>query len=194
MDEKKAMGLDDNEDTQEVKRLRFLEKGKKDLYEDLTATRRMLAVPFVGKGVPARVSEFASPEMMIGMTVLAYHVEGLRVSDVKGLVRYFSDKLNDQLGNMKTRSARIEFENFLQDEKERLQTEAKQKFEQLQAEATDETDPAYKKAKAALEKAIKRQPIPLELLNSDDETQMEFTKIFLEKSLDAMEVSVRQPI
>ena len=37
-----------------------------------------MAVPFVGKDVPSRSSEFAHPDVVIGLTILAYRYEGLR--------------------------------------------------------------------------------------------------------------------
>ena len=44
-------------------------------------SRRLLAVPFVGKDVPSRASEFAHPDVVIGLAVLAYRYEGLRRTD-----------------------------------------------------------------------------------------------------------------
>jgi hypothetical protein len=35
-------------------------------------SRLKLGVPFVGKDVPSRSSEFAHPDVIIGLTVLAY--------------------------------------------------------------------------------------------------------------------------
>ena len=35
-------------------------------------SRFKLAIPFVGKDVPSRASEFAHPDIIIGLTVLAY--------------------------------------------------------------------------------------------------------------------------
>ena len=48
-------------------------------------TRRLLAVPFVGKDAPSPSSEFAHPDVAIGLTALAYRYEGLRTRDF-GLV------------------------------------------------------------------------------------------------------------
>jgi hypothetical protein len=39
-------------------------------------TRAKLAIPFVGKDVPSRSSEFAHPDIIIGLTILAYRYEG----------------------------------------------------------------------------------------------------------------------
>ena len=43
-------------------------------------SRRLLAVPFVGKDVPSRASEFSHPDVVIGMTILAYRY--LLISDL----------------------------------------------------------------------------------------------------------------
>ena len=37
--------------------------------------RRLLAVPFVGKDVPSRASEFSHPDVVIGFAILAYRYE-----------------------------------------------------------------------------------------------------------------------
>jgi hypothetical protein len=50
-------------------------------------TRKLLAVPFVGKDVPSPASEFAHPDVVIGMTVLAYRYEGLRWGDFQLVMR-----------------------------------------------------------------------------------------------------------
>ena len=44
-------------------------------------SRFKLAIPFVGKDVPSRASEFAHPDIIIGLTILAYRYEGLRRPD-----------------------------------------------------------------------------------------------------------------
>ena len=46
-------------------------------------SRFKLAIPFVGKDVPSRASEFAHPDIIIGLTVLAYRYEGLRTPDFR---------------------------------------------------------------------------------------------------------------
>jgi len=54
-------------------------------------SRLKLAIPFVGKDVPSAASEFAHPDIIIGLTVLAYRYQGLRRTDfeedVMGLLR-----------------------------------------------------------------------------------------------------------
>ena len=44
----------------------------------ITESRKLCAVPFVGKDVPSRSSEFAHPDITISLTILAYRYGGLR--------------------------------------------------------------------------------------------------------------------
>ena len=44
-------------------------------------SRAKLAIPFVSKDVPSPASEFAQPDVVIGLTVLGYRIEGLRFGD-----------------------------------------------------------------------------------------------------------------
>ena len=50
---------------------------------DLRKTRLKMAVPFRGKDSPSEASEFAHPDITIGLTVLAYQYEGMREEDFK---------------------------------------------------------------------------------------------------------------
>eukprot|EP00954_Amorphochlora_amoebiformis_P010951 855391-Amorphochlora_amoeboformis.AAC.1 len=56
-------------------------------------TRYMLAIPFVGKDVPSRASEFAHPDVVIGLTILAYRYSGLRWDDFDHIVGSMRTKL-----------------------------------------------------------------------------------------------------
>lgn len=38
-------------------------------------SRKVTAVPFVGKDVPSQKSEFSHPDVVIGLTILAYRYE-----------------------------------------------------------------------------------------------------------------------
>ena len=42
---------------------------------NMPETRRYLAIPFEGKDVPSKSSEFAHPDVTIGLTILAYRCE-----------------------------------------------------------------------------------------------------------------------
>lgn len=42
-----------------------------------------MAVPFVGKDTPSASSEFANPDVLIGLTILSYRLDGMRSNDLK---------------------------------------------------------------------------------------------------------------
>jgi thiol-disulfide isomerase/thioredoxin len=84
-------------------------------YEELTRvepamprSRFKLAIPFVGKDVPSRASEFAHPDIIIGLTILGYRYEGLREvdfeQDVMGLLRASFEK---EIGPFRQRKSAI---------------------------------------------------------------------------------------
>ncbi|KOO34742.1 nxn protein, partial [Chrysochromulina tobinii] len=62
-----------------------------ELEPNMPRSRYKLAIPFLGKDVPSPASEFAHPDVIIGLSVLAYRYEGLRseefAQDVVGLIR-----------------------------------------------------------------------------------------------------------
>jgi hypothetical protein len=77
-------------------------------------SRQLLSVPFVGKDVPAKFSEFAHPDVLIGLTILGYRYEGLRTTDVKDLVKQLKLEMQNQSGPFVDRPARALFSNWLQ--------------------------------------------------------------------------------
>ncbi|CAE7245536.1 unnamed protein product [Symbiodinium natans] len=59
-------------------------------------TRLQMAVPFTGLETPSIASEFANPDVAIGLTILAFGHEGMRRSDVKTMLLLLkSDLLRD---------------------------------------------------------------------------------------------------
>jgi hypothetical protein len=75
--------------------------------------RHVLAVPFLGKDVPSPASEFAHPDVLIGLSFLAYCNEGLRLSDMKILVSHLKRNLSIEAGPMHERPTSKLFENWL---------------------------------------------------------------------------------
>jgi hypothetical protein len=53
----------------------------------MPGSRRRNAVPFVGKDSPSRASEFAQPDISAGLTILAFRYEGMRQTDLHGVVQ-----------------------------------------------------------------------------------------------------------
>ena len=69
----------------------------------LPKSRRFLAVPFIGKDVPSRSSEFSHPDVLIGMSILAYRYQGLRPSDFKVVMTGLQEQMREENGAYKKR-------------------------------------------------------------------------------------------
>ena len=52
----------------------------------MARSRKLLAVPFVGKDTPSRSNEFSHPDVRIGFTILSFMYTGLRRSDMDVLL------------------------------------------------------------------------------------------------------------
>jgi hypothetical protein len=79
----------------------------------IPASRKLVAVPFVAKDVPSRASEFAHPDVLIGLTVLAYRYEGLRPKDFYLLLRHLKEALDEEGGPFKDRPSFQKFESWI---------------------------------------------------------------------------------
>ncbi|KAF4705627.1 hypothetical protein FOZ62_029252, partial [Perkinsus olseni] len=68
-------------------------------------SRRLMAVPYVGKDRPSATSEFSHLDVLIGFTLLAYRRSGLRLSDFKALVICARDGMESEVGKPHYRRA-----------------------------------------------------------------------------------------
>jgi hypothetical protein len=80
---------------------------------NLGPSRELLAVPFTGKDTPSRNSEFAHPEVLIGLTVLAYRYEGLRRSDLLHIFKDLKEKFAAEKGPYAERPKQILFRRWI---------------------------------------------------------------------------------
>lgn len=78
-------------------------------------TRAKLAVPFVGKDVPSKSSEFAHSDIIIGLTVLAYRYEGLRYSDFDDIVTSLRSTLTKEIGPHRLRKSSLRYESWVRE-------------------------------------------------------------------------------
>jgi len=76
-------------------------------------SRRLMAVPFIGKDVPSTSSEFAHVDVVIGLTVMAYRYEGLRLSDLHRLITQLKADYSRQGGPRASRPASLFFQSWL---------------------------------------------------------------------------------
>jgi Ca2+-binding EF-hand superfamily protein len=80
--------------------------------ENMAQSRRLMAVPFVGKDVPSHASEFAHPDVLVGLTILAYRYEGVRLSDLTRIVGQLQRDMRNEIGPMTSRPASVLFEQW----------------------------------------------------------------------------------
>ena len=76
-------------------------------------SRKLMAVPFVGKDVPSRSSEFAHPDVVIGLTILGYRYEGLRKSDLRRIVKQLKSDFIREVGPRDQRPSAVLFRSWL---------------------------------------------------------------------------------
>lgn len=79
----------------------------------IPTSRKLTAVPFVAKDVPSRASEFAHPDILIGLTILAFRYEGLRERDFHLVLRLLRDSLENEGGPFKDRPSCQRFEQWV---------------------------------------------------------------------------------
>ena len=76
-------------------------------------SRLKLAVPFVGKDVPSRASEFAHPDIIIGLTILAYRYSGLRVDDYNDVTDRLTAQFSNEIGPARDRVSSLRHEKWV---------------------------------------------------------------------------------
>ncbi|KAH8066222.1 hypothetical protein JL722_639 [Aureococcus anophagefferens] len=76
-------------------------------------SRRVLAIPFVGKDTPSRSSEFAHPDVIIGLTILAYRYSGMPYSAVERVVSALLASFEKELGPFRRRKSSLLFEHWI---------------------------------------------------------------------------------
>jgi hypothetical protein len=65
---------------------------------NISLTRQLAAIPFVGKDVPSQASQFAHPDIVIGLSILAYRYEGLRMTDFMNVLEELREQLESEVG------------------------------------------------------------------------------------------------
>ena len=76
-------------------------------------SRKLTAVPFVGKDVPSRASQFSHPDVVIGLTTLSFRYEGLRRSDFESLLIEMKERLDSEYGPYRKRRSALQYERWV---------------------------------------------------------------------------------
>ncbi|CAC9518839.1 conserved hypothetical protein [Leishmania infantum JPCM5] len=124
-------------------------------------SRKMTAVPFVAKDVPSRSSEFAHPDVVIGLTILAFRYEGLRLQDVKELVTQLKRDFARQAGPKEHRPAAKLYKHWL-----RLSSSDR-------AAAAAATEKTVADDNEDVLRSFERAGVPLSQLQVTDKAQMQ---------------------
>lgn len=92
-------------------------------------TRKLLAIPFVGKDVPSRASEFAHPDIVIGLTILAFRFQGLRQSDFFEALKNLRAEMMTEVGPYNKRPSCRIFSNWINSAGGRVRGERREKLQ-----------------------------------------------------------------
>uniref|UniRef100_A0A0G4G6D4 ubiquitinyl hydrolase 1 n=1 Tax=Chromera velia CCMP2878 TaxID=1169474 RepID=A0A0G4G6D4_9ALVE len=84
-----------------------------DLIPSMPQSRLVLAIPFIGKDLPSSVSEFAHPDVVIALTLLAYRYEGLRQSDFQAVMQQIVSDVEKEAGRFAHRKTNILYERWV---------------------------------------------------------------------------------
>ncbi len=104
---------------QKIDRVSFGIMTKADLERAKVADPRMplsrakLSIPFIGKDVPSHASEFAHPDVTIGLTILAYRYEGLRYSDFTDILGNIQAAFSKEMGPREDRPSEMRFRDWV---------------------------------------------------------------------------------
>ena len=80
---------------------------------NMPKSRRMCAVPFVGKDKPSTASEFSHPDIVIGLTILSYRYEGMREGDFIRAMEILKDNLSHEAGPYAQRTSALKFADLV---------------------------------------------------------------------------------
>ena len=147
-------------------------------------SRKMLAVPFVGKDVPSTASEFSHPDVVIGLTTLAYRYEGLRDSDFRRIMIELHQDLQSEVGNYNARQSWHTFARWValsggrvKGVSKKLQAEYVKGYSSSATLLGDDERPGMTEYEHTL-----RNVWPLQLIDLRDKEQFDFLFGLLSKS------------
>ena len=99
-----------------VDRVNFglLNKAQIEAGKNMPHSRKLSAIPFVGKDVPSRASQFSHPDVVIGLTILAFRYEGLRYEDFVNVLTEMKERLDGEFGPLRKRKTSKLYESWVE--------------------------------------------------------------------------------
>ena len=102
-----------------INRVSFGLLSKQDLKnaqeKNVSLARQLAAVPFIGKDIPSRASQFSHPDIVIGLTVLAYRYQGLRMADFQNVIMELREKLDSEFGPYHKRPSALRYKAWVEE-------------------------------------------------------------------------------
>ena len=104
-----------------INRVTFGLLSKQDLKQalendpNISLARRLCAIPFVGKDIPSRASQFSQPDIVIGLTIMAYRYESLRFSDFENVLMELREQLDSEFGPYHKRPAALKYKAWVEE-------------------------------------------------------------------------------
>ena len=83
--------------------------------KNVSLARRLAAVPFIGKDIPSRASQFSHPDIVIGLTILAYRYEGLRFTDFENVLYLLREQLDAEFGPYHKRPSALRYKGWVEE-------------------------------------------------------------------------------
>ena len=80
---------------------------------NMPGSRKISAIPFVGKDVPSRASQFSHPDVIIGLNILGYRYEGLRKTDFSILMTELRETWETEFGLPYKRPSALKFSSWI---------------------------------------------------------------------------------
>ena len=138
----------------------------------MPASRTVLAVPFVGKDVPSRSSEFAHPDVIIGLTILAYRYEGLRETDFHDIIASLRATLTKEIGPYAQRKSALRYNWWVREAGGRIRGQATYKDDDQASEGQQAGEKKARKVSSSIPEEERVEVVALRLLKRSNEDQM----------------------
>lgn len=160
-----------------INRVSFGLLSKQDLKnsqeKNVSLARRLAAIPFIGKDIPSRASQFSHPDIVIGLTILAYRYEGLRLTDFENILLELREKLDSEFGPYHKRPSALRYKKWVEEAGGKVRGPR-----ESQQNGMDNADDASAYMRAPMGRAGGRGADdiwPLHLLDLKDENHMSVT-------------------
>lgn len=147
---------------------------------NMSMARRLAAVPFIGKDVPSRASQFSHPDIVVGLTIMAYRYEGIRMTDFKTALQELRDQLDGEYGPHHKRPSALKWIAFVEAAGGKVR--GPRSKSSLENSASGDGDTAFSAAPAYAGVRPTDDIWPLHLLDLSDDNHLEVTYTLLKGS------------